>query len=103
MKQVVSTIAMTLLVASVSLAQNHNRGHYRTNTNHISVNMDAEAPGDACDDHFKVNIDDQEVMTQEEARTLAAAQFSTGLSVSAPLNGGALIRAWDKAEVLIKL
>ena len=103
MKRVISAVAITLVFGSVSFAQNRHRGHFRMSDRHISVNTNAEAPGDGCNDHFKVNIDDREVVTEEEARTLAPAQFSNGLYVGAPLNGGALIRGWDKAEVLIKV
>lgn len=101
MKRLLYAIALTLLFGAFLAAQTRHR-HSRHWGNNISVNTDAEVPGDACDDHFHVTFGDRDVFTAEEARTLAAAEFSGGLDVRAPQNGGILVRGWDRTDVLVK-
>jgi len=100
MKRLLWGLALTL-VFGLFLAAETKHKHHRHSGN-INVNTDAEAPGDACDDHFNVRFDDRDVFTAEEARTLTPAEFAGGLDVRAPHNGGALVRGWDRNQVLIK-
>jgi DUF4097 and DUF4098 domain-containing protein YvlB len=101
MKRLLYAIALTLLFGAFLAAQTRHR-HGRHWGNNITVNTDAEVPGDACDDHFNVMFGDSDVFTAEAARTLAPGEFAGGLDVRAPQNGGVLVRGWDKNEVLVK-
>jgi DUF4097 and DUF4098 domain-containing protein YvlB len=108
MKRFFYAIALTLAFAGfMALNAQTRHSHNQWNRgNHwggnMSSNTDVETPGDACDDHFNVRFDDQDVFTAEESRTLAPAEFSRGLDVHAAHNGGVLVRGWDKNEVLVK-
>lgn len=102
MKRLLWALALTLVFGAFLAAQTRHK-HRHDWGNNISINTDAEVPGDACDDHFNVSFGDQDVFTAEEARTLTPAQFAGGISFHAPQNGGALVRGWDKNEVMIKV
>jgi DUF4097 and DUF4098 domain-containing protein YvlB len=104
MKRLLYAIALTAVFAAflADIQAQTRHKHGRNWGNNISVNTDAEVPGDACDDHFNVRFDDRDVFTAEEARTLNPAEFASGLEVRSPQNGGVLVRGWDKNEVLVK-
>jgi DUF4097 and DUF4098 domain-containing protein YvlB len=93
------TFAFAAFLAHMSAQTRH---HHNGWGNNMSVNFDAEAPGDACDDHVNVTYDGMDVFTAEEARTLSPAEFSGGLDVHSSENGGVLVRGWDRNEVLVK-
>lgn len=103
MKRLIYAISMTFFMAaflinvSAQTRHSHNRWGHGT-----SINSNAEAAGDNCDDHFNVVFDGRDAYTAEDARTLAPSEYANGLDVSAAQNGGVLVRGWDKNEVLVK-
>jgi DUF4097 and DUF4098 domain-containing protein YvlB len=102
MKRLIYAISMTFFMAAflinVSAQTRHSHNHWGGN----SMNSNADAPGDNCDDHFNVTFDAGDTYTSEESQTLTPAQFAQGLTVQAAHNGGVLVRGWDKNEVLVK-
>ncbi len=103
MKRLIYAISMTFFMAAflvnLSAQTRHSHDHWGHGS---SMNSDADAPGDNCDDHFNVTYDGYDTYTAEESRTLTPAEYGQGLDVAAAYNGGVLVRGWDKNEVLVK-
>ena len=104
MKRLIYAVSMTFFMAAFLIHVSAQTRHSQNNSHWggSSMNTNADAPGDSCDDHFNVTFDEGETYTGEEAQTLTPAQFAQGLTVQAAHNGGVLVRGWDKNEVLVK-
>lgn len=104
MQRLLYSIALTVLfaglVAQGFAGEKHSK--HKWGRGHFSINTNAGAPGDACDDHFQVSSDEGEVFTDEETQSIAPAAFASGVNVRGMHNGGMLVRGWDKNEVMVK-
>lgn len=102
MKRLIYAVSMAFFMAAflINVSAQTRRQHNRWGGS--SMNTNADAPGDNCDDHFNVTFDQGDTYTAEESQTLSPAQVAQGLTVQAAHNGGMLVRGWDKNEVLVK-
>src|SRR5256885_16027129 len=100
MRRLLYSIALTLAFAGLMALQAQTRhSHNQWNRgNHwggnISTSTNDDATGDACDDHFNVRFDAEEVFTPEESPTSPPPESAAGLHAHPSAKGAETVVGW---------
>jgi len=92
MRRILPLAAFLCFLAGTALAQSDN----------MSISTHPDAKSDACDEHFTVSIDGEDLYHGEEQRTIPKDSISK-LRINSESNAGIEVQGWDKPEILLKL